>query len=386
MRHIRFIREGRAIPRIIFSDDVHSGNPERKARVAADRRRVPGPDPARSSARDSNKARIRRELDPDSRGHDVLRASIVPAGILWHLTDGGFDVTRHAARAWQMFQHGHRATSRCEQAFTKERHDGHPSTQATDRCWPLLVALAVTALVLTCTRRCRLLRLVGLSSRPNAPRTIRVSGNIEITDAEVSFKIPGRVEQRLFDEGQWSRRARSSPCWTRPTCAATCDCAAADVALAQAALDEVEPARGPRRSPPPRPPWTRPSTCGRSQGRLARRRRSPRPRRPSAPPRPTRTGCETELARAARLLERSSIPAEDYDRAKAASRRGRRAASPGRRATFTWPRRARARSRSMQAEAAYRQAAEQYELVEDGPRKEDIDQAGGRGCNRPRRR
>jgi HlyD family secretion protein len=30
---------------------------------------------------------------------------------------------------------------------------------------------------------------------------VRVSGNIEITDAEISFKIPGRVAERLVDEG-----------------------------------------------------------------------------------------------------------------------------------------------------------------------------------------
>lgn len=34
------------------------------------------------------------------------------------------------------------------------------------------------------------------------PNEIRVSGNIEITDAEVSFKIPGRVEKRLVSEGE----------------------------------------------------------------------------------------------------------------------------------------------------------------------------------------
>jgi hypothetical protein len=28
----------------------------------------------------------------------------VPAGILWHLTDGGFNVTQHAARAWEMYE------------------------------------------------------------------------------------------------------------------------------------------------------------------------------------------------------------------------------------------------------------------------------------------
>lgn len=34
------------------------------------------------------------------------------------------------------------------------------------------------------------------------PNIVRVSGNIEVVDAEISFKIPGRVVQRLVDEGQ----------------------------------------------------------------------------------------------------------------------------------------------------------------------------------------
>lgn len=34
------------------------------------------------------------------------------------------------------------------------------------------------------------------------PNLIRVSGNIEITDAEASFKIAGRVEERLVSEGE----------------------------------------------------------------------------------------------------------------------------------------------------------------------------------------
>jgi len=37
---------------------------------------------------------------------------------------------------------------------------------------------------------------------PVNPDLIRVSGNIEITEAEVSFKIPGRVEERLVSEGE----------------------------------------------------------------------------------------------------------------------------------------------------------------------------------------
>jgi hypothetical protein len=32
----------------------------------------------------------------------MLFGIIVPAGILWHITEGGFDVTQHARRAWQL--------------------------------------------------------------------------------------------------------------------------------------------------------------------------------------------------------------------------------------------------------------------------------------------
>lgn len=37
------------------------------------------------------------------------------------------------------------------------------------------------------------------------PAILRVSGNIEVTSVEVSFKIPGRVEERLVDEGETVR-------------------------------------------------------------------------------------------------------------------------------------------------------------------------------------
>ncbi|SNB45911.1 efflux RND transporter periplasmic adaptor subunit [Geobacter sp. DSM 9736] len=39
-------------------------------------------------------------------------------------------------------------------------------------------------------------------SEPKEPPGIKVSGTIEVTDVAVSFKIPGRVEERLVDEGE----------------------------------------------------------------------------------------------------------------------------------------------------------------------------------------
>lgn len=101
MRHIRFIREGRALPRIIFSDDFHRGHPERKARVqrvfSAYMGRI-----AQFVRQGQEEGTIRPELDPATAAMMFL-GMIVPAAIVWHVTEGGFDVTRHAERAWQMF-------------------------------------------------------------------------------------------------------------------------------------------------------------------------------------------------------------------------------------------------------------------------------------------
>jgi AcrR family transcriptional regulator len=101
MRHIRFIREGRAVPRIIFADDVHAGSPQRRQRVLqvfnAYLDAIGG-----IIRQGQSQGSIRQECDPQTLAM-MLFGIIVPAGILWHLTEGGFDVTRHAQRAWQLF-------------------------------------------------------------------------------------------------------------------------------------------------------------------------------------------------------------------------------------------------------------------------------------------
>jgi AcrR family transcriptional regulator len=101
MRHIRFIREGRAIPRIIFSDDVHAGNQKHRQRIVQVLTRYLG-QVGEIIRLGQSQGRIRRDLDVQTVAL-ALFGIVVPAGILWHLTDGGFDVTRHAQRAWQLF-------------------------------------------------------------------------------------------------------------------------------------------------------------------------------------------------------------------------------------------------------------------------------------------
>jgi len=102
MRHVRVIREGRAVPRIVFSDDAHSGHPERLARV----QQILGAYLGRLAElvrQGQAEGAIRSEVDPSTAAL-MFVGIVVPAGILWHLTDGGFDVTRHAERAWQIFR------------------------------------------------------------------------------------------------------------------------------------------------------------------------------------------------------------------------------------------------------------------------------------------
>lgn len=102
MSHIRFIREGRALPRMIFSDDLQHGTPERRQRILGILMGYLGQ--VRQIVEAGQKQRrIRPNLDPETVVM-MYFGIVVPAGIRWHLTDGGFDVTRHAERAWQILR------------------------------------------------------------------------------------------------------------------------------------------------------------------------------------------------------------------------------------------------------------------------------------------
>lgn len=99
--HIRFIREGRAVPRMIFSEDAHGDDPRRKERIVGVLTSYLGAI-ARIVRRGQQTGRIRKDLDPETAAL-LLLGIVMPAGIRWHLTDGRFDVTRHAKRAWPLY-------------------------------------------------------------------------------------------------------------------------------------------------------------------------------------------------------------------------------------------------------------------------------------------
>lgn len=101
-RHIALVRDNEALPRVVFSEDIYAGRPDRKTRMfkAIDGylRQVA------AIVREGQRAgRIRRELDPPTIAVMFL-GLIQPAAILSHMSSGTFDVTRHTGKAWQVFQ------------------------------------------------------------------------------------------------------------------------------------------------------------------------------------------------------------------------------------------------------------------------------------------
>lgn len=101
-RHIKLIRESEAIPLLVFSDQVYSGRPQRKERmnrIIQDYLEQVGQIVQRGQKEKS----LRVDLDSDVVAVMFL-GMIQPAAILWHLSEGSFDVTKHTEKAWQIFR------------------------------------------------------------------------------------------------------------------------------------------------------------------------------------------------------------------------------------------------------------------------------------------
>ncbi|MBM3881322.1 MAG: TetR/AcrR family transcriptional regulator [Verrucomicrobia bacterium] len=100
-RHVKLLRENQAIPLLVFSDQIYSGRAERKTKMHAILQSYLAA--VGDLIRAGQQARsIQSGVDPAVAA--VLFLGLVqPAAILWHLSEGGFDVTRQAERAWRIF-------------------------------------------------------------------------------------------------------------------------------------------------------------------------------------------------------------------------------------------------------------------------------------------
>lgn len=102
MRHVRLIRENRGIPQVVFSQDFYIGRPDRRGRIY---RGIRGylEEVAQIIRRGQQSGRIGRKIDPDAAAVMFL-GLIQPSAILWHMSDGAFDVLRQAEQAWPLYR------------------------------------------------------------------------------------------------------------------------------------------------------------------------------------------------------------------------------------------------------------------------------------------
>ena len=151
---------------------------------------------------------------------------------------------------------------------------------------------------------------------------IKVSGNIETTEVDVGFKIPGRIVSRFFEEGDWVDQGKVLGELDNEDLRNRLEVARATLMSAQARLSKLLAGS--------RPEEIREAEAAVNQAK---------------------SDLENKRAHYERikpLFERGVIPRDSLDNAEAAFKI---------------------------AKAAFERAMETYLLVKEGPRKEDIDDA-----------
>ena len=86
----------------MFSDEIASRNPARKARAGGIIRDYL--DRVAEIVREGQQAgEIRTDVDAETVAL-LLLGIVQPGAVLWHLSDGRFDVTKHAEKAWRLLR------------------------------------------------------------------------------------------------------------------------------------------------------------------------------------------------------------------------------------------------------------------------------------------
>ncbi len=99
--HVKLIRESQGILRIVLSEDIYNGHSERRIKVYnIIKGYLDKIDKIVSQGQQEGKIR----QDRDAATISLMFLSIIQqAAILWHISNGKFDVTRHAEKAWRIF-------------------------------------------------------------------------------------------------------------------------------------------------------------------------------------------------------------------------------------------------------------------------------------------
>jgi HlyD family secretion protein len=151
---------------------------------------------------------------------------------------------------------------------------------------------------------------------------IKVSGNIEATEVNVGFKIPGRIVSRPVEEGDWIEKGKVIATLDDEDLRQRVDVARSTLNSAQARLDKLLAGS--------RPEEVREAEAALHQAQFDLENK------------------QASYERMKALLERHVIPKETFDNSEAGFRI---------------------------AKASVQRAMENYKLVKEGPRKEDIEDA-----------
>jgi TetR/AcrR family transcriptional regulator, fatty acid metabolism regulator protein len=100
-RHVRLIKERHGIPKIFFSDELWGQHQERRQKMF---RIVTGylaeiEDIVREGQRNGQ---IRADIAPKAAAK-MFFGMVQPAALLWHMSEGGFDIDEHIALTWPLF-------------------------------------------------------------------------------------------------------------------------------------------------------------------------------------------------------------------------------------------------------------------------------------------
>lgn len=98
---VHLVRENRGLPRLVFSGEVCGGRRERRERLAGIIRMFL--EGVAGIVRDGQRSgSVRKDADPEAMAIQFL-GLVQPAALLWHLTEGCFDITGLTERAWALY-------------------------------------------------------------------------------------------------------------------------------------------------------------------------------------------------------------------------------------------------------------------------------------------
>jgi HlyD family secretion protein len=205
-------------------------------------------------------------------------------------------------------------------------------------------------------------------------RTIQVSGNIEVTEAQVAFKLAGRVLERLVDEGMLVHNGQVIARLEDADLRADLASRRGDFQAVQAALAAMLAGSRPQEIAAAK------AALGKAEWALkeleagSRKQQIASAQATLQSATADRDQAKSDYERARRLIASKTISPQDYDRASAAytvALEKTRDAAEQLSLVQEGP-----RSEDIdQARALRDQAKAQYDLVKAGPRQEDIDQA-----------